>query len=515
MKIERTKNAIRNILSGIILKVYQIIVPFLIRTSLIYFLGIEYLGLNSLFASILQVLNLAELGVGSAMVFSMYRPIAEDDTSKICALMRLYKIYYRIIGIIVCIIGMGLIPFIPKLIYGNIPQDMNIYVLYILNLAATVLTYWLFAYKNSILVAHQRNDINSKISLIIETIKYVIQFAVLYAFKSYYLFVITILFTQILSNVVTAIVANKMYPQYKASGKLPKNEIKIINRRIKDLFTAKLGSVIVNQVDTIVISAFLGLTMLAIYQNYYYLVAAVSGFISIIFGACTAGIGNSLVVETQDKNFNDFNKFTFIILWISGVCTACFLGLFQPFMELWIGKQGMMDFPAVVLMCIYFFIIELNSLLNLYKDAGGIWREDRFRPLVTAIVNLGINLMLVNICGIYGIILSTVLSMTCVGMPWILHNLFSTIFEKKHLKKYLKKLLWYIFISALACLISYFVSSIVNVSLLGNLIIRGVICFIIPNIIFFIIYHKSLEFKQSVMLLDQITKGKIKILKRL
>ena len=332
MKIERTKNAARNIFTGTILKIYQIIVPFLMRTALIYFLGIEYLGLNSLFTSILQVLNLAELGIGSAMVFSMYRPIAEDDTTKICALMHLYKIYYRVIGIIVCLLGICLLPFIPNLIHGDIPADINVYILYLMNLAATVLTYWLFAYKNSILSAHQRVDVSNRISLLIETIKYALQFMTLWISKNYYYFVIIVLFTQVLSNIVTAVIADKMYPQYQAKGKLPKNEIKIINKRIRDLFTAKLGSVIVNQVDTIVISAFLGLTMLAIYQNYYYLVSAISGFIAVIFGACTAGIGNSLIVETKEKNFKDLEKFTFIILWMAGVCTACFLGLFQPFM---------------------------------------------------------------------------------------------------------------------------------------------------------------------------------------
>jgi len=175
MKIERTKNATRNIIFGILLKVYQMLVPFAMRTAMIYLLGVQYLGLNSLFASVLQVLNLAELGVGSAMVFSMYKPIAEDDTDTICALMRLYKIYYRVIGAVVLILGLILLPFIPKLISGDVPADINVYILYLMNLAATVLSYWLFAYKNSVLQAHQRVDVTSKVMLITETIKYGLQ----------------------------------------------------------------------------------------------------------------------------------------------------------------------------------------------------------------------------------------------------------------------------------------------------------------------------------------------------
>ena len=125
-KIERTKNATRNIIFGVILRAYQIIVPFLMRTAMIYLMGVQYLGLNSLFTSVLQVLNLAELGVGSAMIYSMYRPIAEDDNTTICALMKLYRTYYRLIGLIIAVVGCILTPFIPKLISGDIPQGINI-----------------------------------------------------------------------------------------------------------------------------------------------------------------------------------------------------------------------------------------------------------------------------------------------------------------------------------------------------------------------------------------------------
>ena len=175
MKIERTKNATRNIIFGVILKAYQIAVPFLMRTAMIYLMGVQYLGLNSLFTSILQVLNLAELGVGSAMIYSMYNPIAEDDNATICALMKLYRTYYRVIGLVIAVIGCILMPFIPTLISGDIPNGLNIYILYLLNLGATVLSYWLYAYKNSILQAHQRTDVVSKVTLVTSTIQYALQ----------------------------------------------------------------------------------------------------------------------------------------------------------------------------------------------------------------------------------------------------------------------------------------------------------------------------------------------------
>lgn len=508
-RIERTKNATRNIIFGIILKAYQIFVPFLMRTAMIYLMGVQYLGLNSLFTSILQVLNLAELGVGSAMIYSMYKPIAEDDSTTVCALMKLYRTYYRAIGLVIAVIGCVLTPFIPKLISGDVPEGLNIYILYLLNLGATVLSYWLFAYKNSILQAHQRTDVVSKVTLATSTIQYALQLFVLWAFRNYYLYVIVMLATQAITNVATALVADKLYPQFKPNGKLPKQEVSKINQRIRDLFTSKIGAIIVNSADTIVISAFLGLTALAIYQNYYFIMTSITGFVTVVFSAVTAGIGNSLVVETKEKNYQDLNVFTFIICWIAGFCACCFLNLYQPFMELWVGKDLMLDFPIVVCFVLYFYVCEVNQLLNTYKDAGGIWHEDRFRPLVTAIANLGMNLIMVQFWGLYGIILSTVLSMLLVGMPWLFHNLFTTMFEKKNMKQYLVSIAFYVSISFIAGCISALICKFINFNLWVTLLIRLIICLIVPNVIFLLVYHKRDEFKRSILLVNKMLHGKI------
>lgn len=511
MKIERTKNAARNIVFGSILKIYQILIQFLMKTAMIYFMGVEYLGLDSLFASVLQVLNLAELGVGSAMVFSMYKPIVIDDKAAICALMRLYRLYYRVIGGIIAIVGIIITPFIPYLIKSDFPSGLNVYALYLLNLAATVLSYWLFAYKNSLFQAHQRTDITSKVTLVTLSVRYLLQLTVIVFIKDYYLYVLVSLFAQALNNIVTAAAATKIYPQYKPEGQLGKEEIKTINRRIRDLFTSKLGEVIVNSADTVVISAFLGLTVLAVYQNYYFVLTAIIGFVSVIFQACTAGIGNSVIVETPEKNFNDLNKFTFLIAWIAGFCTCCFLCLFQPFMRLWVGEDLMLGFSAVICFCIYYFIYEINSLLNVYKDAAGMWHEDRFRPLVTAALNLTMNLIMVQFWEIYGVLLSTVLSMLFVGMPWLLHNLFTVIFDKSYMKGYLLKISKYTVVVFASCVICYLICSALKFDDdLITLIVRAVICCFIPNIIYFIVYRRTVEFKECLQLVDNMTKNKLK-----
>lgn len=509
-KIERTKNATRNIIFGVILKAHQILGQFLMRTVMIYLMGTQYLGLNSLFTSVLHVLNLAELGVGSAMVYSMYKPIAEDDNASICALMKLYRIYYRVIGFVIAVIGGILTPFIPVLISGEVPSGINIYILYLLNLGTTVLSYWLFAYKNSILQAHQRVDVVSKITLITNTIQYGLQILVLWIFHDYYLYLIVALATQALANIVTAVCSNMLYPQFTPKGSIDKIEVRRINQRIKDLFTSKIGSIIYDSADAIVISAFLGLTILAVYQNYFFILNGINSVIAIIFSACTAGIGNSIVVESKDKNFQDLNTFTFIIIWIVGFCSVCLLCLYQPFMEVWVGNNYMLSMSAVVCFVIYFFVRQFNALFNLYKDAAGMWHEDRLRPLAAALTNLVLNLILVQFIGIYGILLSTVLAILCVGMPWLLHNLFTVIFDKKYLRPYLKKLLFYCLIVFISCVVTYFICNRFFMGLITTLMVRLLICMIIPNVIYFLVYHKMDEYQQTLVLVDHMTKGKAK-----
>lgn len=506
MKIERSRNAGRNIVFGIILKIYQIVIPFIMRTVMIYFMGVQYLGLNSLFTSVLQVLSLAELGVGSAMVYSMYKPIAEDDRETICALMALYQKYYRIIGLVIGVVGGILTPFIPKLVKSDLPPDMNIYILYLLNLAATVISYWLFAYKNCLLSAHQRVDVSSKVMLITSTIQYALQLVTIIIFKNYYLFVIVMLATQAFTNIFTSLLVDKMFSQYKASGKLKKQDVKNINQRIRDLFTAKFGSVVVGSADTIVISAFLGLTALAVYQNYYFVMNAVCGLIAVLFTAVTAGIGNSLVTESVEKNYNDFKKFTFIICWILCICSCCFLVMYQPFMELWVGKELLLPNRMVVIFCAYFYVWQLASLWMTVKDAAGIWHKDRFRPLAASMANLILNLAFVQVIGLYGILLSTILSYIVVSIPWLIHNLFTVLYEGCDAKKYIWNVARYVILTIVSCGITAEICSRLTLHGILSIVVHGIIAVAVSNAIQYLFLKSTIEFQDAKKLVRRMVK---------
>lgn len=505
MQETRVKNASRNVVFGMFLKGYQILLPFIMRTAMMYYMGDGYLGLNSLFGSVLWVLNLAELGVGAAMVYSMYQPIIDGDKEQICALLKLYRTYYRVIGAVIAVVGGILTPFIPHLVKGEVPEGVSIYVVYLLNLFCTCMTYWLLAYKNSLLTAHQRNDVASKVTLATNTFQYAAQLFVIIKVGDYYIYLIVQIFTQIVTNLVTAYYANKMYPDYKPVGTMAKETVQKINGRIKDLFTMKLGMVIVSSADSIVISAFLGLSALAIYQNYYYILTAVMGIMKVVFVSVTAGIGNSILVETKEKNYADLKKLSFIVAWLAGFCSAALLCLYQPFMRLWAGEKRMLSLSVVVCFVIYFFVDQVNQILITYKDAAGIWHEDRFRPIVTALVNLVLNIILVQVIGIYGVILSTVISVVVVGMPWILHNLFSTLF-KRSMMEYVREILYYSFVTVAVCAATYYICHFIPDKGIAWMVVKGIAAFVVSNLLMLLAYCRLKEFGQVKQLVLRIVK---------
>lgn len=510
MKFDRTKNAARSSVFNVIGRVVQIVFPFILRTEIIYVLGIEYAGLNSLFTSILSVLNLAELGVGTALVYSMYEPLANDDIEKVNMLMRLYKIYYRMIGLVILVVGLAITPLIPYLVEGSIPDDINLYYLYFISLGSTVVTYWLFAYRNCILVATQRTDLKSTVAFSINIISYIVQFFVLLFTKNYYLYMLMTPIFAVIINIVTAMVAAKKFPQFKAEGKLPKAERQKINKSLKDLFVTKLGDVVLNTADNVIISAFLGLVSLAVFQNYYFVINALYGIFLTINQAMIPVVGNSILREKEEKNFRDLKGMTFVYAWIVTFCISCLASLFQPFMELWVGEEYLLDYPLVILFCAFFFMLTMKMPLEVYKDASGNWHKDRFRNLSTSLTNLALNIILVQFFDLYGILIATIASLLLLGIPWLLRNMFTTVFTK-NAKQYILQLVIYLVSAAGIMTATALVNTLfINLdSLLLTLIARAAVCIVMPNVLMLAIFCRTKNFSFLLGFMTDLTKGKI------
>ncbi len=506
IKIDRTRNAVRNIISGLLVRLYLTIIPFFMKRIIIQSIGVEYIGLDSLFVSILQVLNLAELGVGSAMVFSMYKPIADNDTKQLGALLNLYKNYYRWIGIIISVIGICLIPFLPKLVHGNTPDDVNLYAIYLISLCSTVCSYWFFSYRASILLAYQRVDLINIVQIIAFTIRFALQAISIIIFKNYYFYSLVLIISQLLINLFTLRFTRKYYPEIVLINELSCDKKKDIKSRIKAVFTSKLGGVIINSADTIVISSFIGLKVLGIYQNYMYVIMAVFGFYIILMDSCVAGIGNSLVTETKEKNYIDFMGLSFATNWICAICISCLINMFQCFISLWVGDTLQLDFGFVILFAVFFLQYTITNYWCVYKNAAGIWQQDRFRPLIGAVLNLFLNLLFVKKYGLYAILLSTIVSYVIVIMPWLIVNLFKHIFVWKNLKKYLLGFFSQVVIILLSTVLSFQICSLFGETTLCDLIIRFAVSSLIPGVLFGIVFCKTKEFRYCILLMKKVLK---------
>ena len=494
MKLARTKNTIRNAFYGTIYKCVGILGPFVVRTVMIYIMGNEYVGLNSLFTSILSFLSLAELGAGTALVFSMYKPIAEDDTKTINAIYALYKKLYRVIGGVIFCLGLAVIPVLPRLIKTDIPDGVNLYVLYLIYLVNAVLSYWLFGYKQSLLAAFQRNDIISKRSLAVQLTMYIAQIAALLLTRNYYVYIICLPVATIATNIANMLIVDRMFPQYKCEGAVSKEIENSVKKKILALFGTKANSIVLHATDNLVISAFLGLGVVGQYGNYFYIMNSVAAFLKIIYASMTAGLGNSLETESPEKNYSDFNTLTFLNAWIVMFCSCCLLCLYQPFMWIWVKERNMFGFDIVILLVIYFYTYMIRRIILTYKDAAGIWWEDRFRPYVVMFVNLGLNIGLCKIIGLYGIIISTIVSML-IAIPWENYTVFRYIFHKSS-ADYYKTMLVYLLLSVALC----GGTGLVCARLPGGvafIAVRLLVCVLVPNAVWMLLYRRKTEYKRA------------------
>lgn len=512
MKLERTKNTVRGISTGLVNKIITLLLPFLVRTVLIQKIGIEYAGLNGLFVSILQVLNLTELGFSNAIVHSMYKPIAEDDEETICALLNFYRKVYFIIGLIILGIGLAIMPFLTKLINGTYPSNINIYILYFIYLLNTSISYLFFGYKNSIMNAFQRVDIINNISTLTSVFLNVTQIALLIVTKSYYLYVIVMPVCTILNNLIVAYEVKKYFPQYVCKGTIPAEIKKDMKKKVSGLMIQKVCATTRNTLDSIFISAFLGLTMTAMYSNYYYIMNAVTGFMGIITTSMLGGIGNGIQVESKEVNYSNMRKFNFMYMWISGWFTAAMLCLYQPFMKLWMGQEYMLDFNVVILLCVYFYILKIGDIRSVYYSAVGLWWEGKWRAVMEVLLNVALNFFLVQLIGVYGIILATLTSLFFINFLHGSRYVFKYYFGMEKVKEYYLLHGLYFAITVLCSFLTYYSCSFLVEVLkvnnnLASFFIKGIVCTVVPNIFLLIIYFKTNDFKNMIQWMKEHKKA--------
>ena len=433
MKLDIVRNAKRNMVAGLVNKGLMMLFPFLNRTLFLWLLGPAYLGLNGLFGSVLGVLSLAELGFGSAVVCSMYKPIAEDDKACVSAYLAYYRKVYRVIGALVFLVGISLLPFLGRLVHGDVPADVSLHVLYLIHLANTTVGYFLFAYKGALLSAYQREDIHSHIRSGISVAQYLVTFAILFLTRNYTAYVLaTVVFT-VATNLCIEWQTRRLFPEIVPAGRLSEERRRRVVTDVKAIFLHKIGSVISYSADNLVISAFLGLVAVAAYGNYYYVYTAVGGVVYILFNSLSAGFGNTIQTESVADNFARFMKANRLAMLVVGWCAALMLALYQPFMQVWTGGRDpslLRHFLTPLLMVVYFYVNESRQMLQTFKSAAGLWHQDRWKPIVAGVVNLVLNVSMIGWIGLDGVILSTLVAFLVIEIPWEAAVLFRCYFDR-------------------------------------------------------------------------------------
>ncbi len=492
----RLKNSARNSIWGAFSNIAITIINFVVRTIFIKTLGNEYLGINGLFTNILYVLNFAELGFGNAIIYNLYKPIANNDKERIKTLVNLYKKIYLIIGLVVLTLGLLVIPFMGFIIKEPPKINENLTFIYTLYLLETSGTY-LFGYKKSVLLVYQKNYITSLITLILSIIKSIIQIIILLLTRNYILYLLVYILSTIFSEVFIILYVNKKYPFLKEKNfiKASKEEIKEIFKNVKSLFLYKLGNTVLSGTDNIILSMIVGIGAVGLYSNYSLIITAVSGVLWNLLSGLTGSIGNLNVYKDEKKQKNIFEEALFVSCLLYGVGMTCIGLLINPFITLWIGKDYLISQITVIYLVVICYLRGIVYPANAYRDTLGLFSEGKIMPLVSSIINIILSFMLGYFYGMNGIFAATIISIVTTTFWYMPKIIYNKIFGYSF-KEYIKK----ISIFTLPYIISYTlcinIFKLFSINSFIILFVKGVIAVIITLILFILIENRQKEFKE-------------------
>lgn len=496
MDSSRTSNSLKNMAFGVGSQILSILMGFFTRWMFIALLGKEYLGVSGLFTNVLSLLSLANLGFDTAIIYSLYKPLADGDVVSVKGYMHVYKRVYRVVGAIVFVLGCILMPFLPHLIKGIVTIPENIYIIYLLFLFQSASSYF-FSYKQSLLTASQQNRVISLYHSIFMVLRNIGEMAVLFFFHAYIPTLICIIVFQLAENAWIARVTDKRFPFLtdSSAGEISVDQKQALKENVKSLFLYKISGTIISSTDNILISKFQGLASVGLYSNYVYIVDVIRTFLSYIFYSMTASIGNYNATESKDANEKMFYNLLFASFWLYGFTGICLGVLLNPFISLWIGEDYLLPSWTVFIIIVNYYTAGVQYASTTYREVTGLFKVGKYRPLIAALINLVVSIILAYPLGISGILLGTIISRVCVYFwfdPYIIHK---KLFNRK-LKYYFVTYLLYALISlgvGAICLI--ICNSIPAFHQWIAFLVKTLICAVLPNLSFFILFKKRVEFQ--------------------
>ena len=508
MDTDRLKNSSLNITSNVFVYGAQIILSFLVRTLFIKVFGEKLLGLDSLMINVLAMLSIAELGISGAISYSLYKPLVKKNVKKINAYMSFYKRLYNIVGMIV--IGLGIIlMFFLKFIVGSYSYS-HLYLIFLIYLFDTASLYFI-SYKEILIVADQKNYKIFKYNFLFKILLYLLQLLLLIVYPNYVIYLIIMLFTKLGNRVAVNryISKNYDYVDFQSEEKLSRDELSTIKKNIYGLFCFKVGDYVVNCSDNIIISSIINIVIVGIYTNYLSITTILKTMIRNVFSGITASFGNLSVEGNKKAEKNVFNIMVFLGFLISGYVTLCFLCLINPFVELWLGKKYVLPYLSMVIICINFYLMCNQLPLDTVKEAYGFYNKDRYVPIIQAIINIIVSVVLAYKIGFNGVILGTTVSYLSTvfwNKPYMIHKY---IFRQSVFKYYLDCIIYIlslIFIYGIDCYVLGFLN--INGGIL-SLIVSGIIISFIFVVMISIMFFWRKEYKFLVNTFKKIILSKV------
>ncbi len=491
--MNRTRSSIRNVTVTMVGAIVTMLLQFVNRRVFVNFLSGEYLGLNGLFADILSMLSLSELGVEGAMIYALYKPVAEKDIEKVKSLMKLYKTLYRAIGCFILCVGFALTPFLHIFIkeMPDIPYIQVYYLMYIIDCGMS----YFYSYKRSLIICNREDYISATTTTCSAMGMRLAQLIVLIFTHNYFLFLASQVVFNRIENIVISKIAEKRYPYLldKNVERLDRTTTTGIKKNIFAMMSHKIGTVVVYGTDNIIISKILGLKILGIYSNYSLLISTVNGIINKVFSAITSNIGNLVAEKDKSEVERVFYNIFFANFWIYSVCTICFFCLLQPFVGLWLGSEFLLSDITVWILALGFYFTGMRRSCLAFRDATGVFYYDRYKALVEAILNIAVSIPLTIRYGVVGVKLGTVISMLLTSF-WIEGYVFFNKYLNKSITKYMLKQAQYALVTIGICFLTNQVCIYIDKGNLFSFVIECVICFMFSNVLLLLFFFRTKEF---------------------
>lgn len=509
----RTENSTKNMYTGLIYQVLVLLFRFITRTVFIYCLGEKYLGINGLFSNILNLLSLADLGIGSALVFALYKPIAEKNEERQKIIVDyLHKIYIYI-GLAIIAIGIMLLPALKFIIKDNV-DFVNLNIVFLIYIFQTASTYLFFPSKTEFLCANQQRYIYNNIANLIVILSNIFQIIVLIIFKNFIVYLITIIVFNILQSYLISKKTDKMYPfiKTKSEKKLTKSEKKEIFKDCGSLMIYRINYVVLTATDNIIVSKYLGLATVGIYSNYTLITNSIVNVLSTFFDSITASIGNLHAKTEKEKDYFIFKITNLITVTMFGIFSIGIYVLANQFITIWLGKEYALSEAFALILAVNLYVEGLRKFLSTYRTTYGLFRQAKIIPLFGMIANIVISIILVKKIGIFGVLLGTLISNLITFMWYDPYAIYKFSFKKKVTEYYCKNLLYFIFF----CIIGFLCKKIyiiININGIIGFIIGGIICVVLPLLLIAIIMGKTEYGKYIKNVSDEIIK-KIKCRKK-